>query len=52
METWPEWRRKIMALAKLEAVHRPLIKKLVDILDEEDEDLHSPDGMYTYTVYT
>ncbi|XP_065901741.1 uncharacterized protein [Dysidea avara] len=43
METWPEWRRKIMALAKLEAVHRPLIKKLVDILDEEDEDLHSPD---------
>ena len=48
METWPEWRRKIMALAKLEAVHRPFIKKILETLDKDNEDLHCADGMYSY----
>ena len=53
METWPEWRRKIMMLAKMEAVHRPFIKKLLNIIDEEDKDLNCPDGMYvcTHSLY-
>ena len=48
METWPEWRRKIMTLAKMKAVHRPFIKMLLNIIDE-DEDLQCPDGMYVCT---
>jgi len=44
METWPNWRRRIIALAKVEAVNQPFIKKLLDKLDITSEDIQYPEG--------
>jgi len=44
METWPNWCRRIIALAKVEAVNRPFIKKLLDKLDITSEDFQYPEG--------
>ena len=44
METWPNWCHRIIALAKMEAVNRPFIKKLWDKLDITSEDIQYPEG--------
>lgn len=44
METWSSWCHKISSLAKLEAVNRPLIKKLLETLETKDDDLHHAEG--------
>ena len=54
METWPSWCQRIISLAKLEAVNRPFIKKLLDKLIVTDEELHHhPEGIIviTYMLY-
>jgi len=45
METWPSWCHRIISFAKLEAVNRPFIKKLLETLEDTDEDLHHPEGI-------
>ena len=45
MDGWQEWKEKLLQLAKLESVTRPLIKKLLEGLKESDE-LLCPDSQH------
>ena len=44
VENWLEWREKLIQLAKLESATRPMIRKLLNSLDECDELLY-PEGL-------
>ena len=38
MENWVEWREKVIKFSRVEAASRPLIRKIVSKLDQEDVD--------------
>lgn len=42
MDTWPEWDSKLIKFSKLEATSRPLIRKIVEKLDEHISDDRKP----------
>ena len=35
MEIWPLWRTRIFSYSQLEKTHRPKLKKLLSLLDEQ-----------------
>ena len=37
MDSWPEWKEKLIKLSKLESKTRPNIKKVLDILEDNNE---------------
>lgn len=45
MDCWLEWKEKLIQMAKLESVTRPMIKKLLEGLEQCNE-LHCPQGIY------
>lgn len=45
VENWLEWRDKLIQLAKMESATRPMMKKLLNNLDECDELLY-PEGLH------
>ena len=42
MDTWPEWYSKLIQFAKLESSSRPLIRKIIEKLDEHIGDNSKP----------
>lgn len=44
VENWLEWREKLIQLARMETATHPIIKKLLNSLDECDELLY-PEGL-------
>ena len=42
MDTWPEWYSKLIKFSKLESTSRPLIRKLVEKLEEHIHDNSKP----------
>lgn len=45
MDDWPQWRSKIVELAKTESSTRPNIKKVLQNLQESDKE-----GSFMYTI--
>ena len=43
MDSWPEWRKKLIQFAKLESATRPVLKKVLGDLESEDS-VACPDG--------
>ena len=48
MDSWPEWRDKLIQFSKLESVTRPVLKKLLSDLEAKDGIMH-PDGELVVT---
>ena len=44
MNSWPEWKEKLIKLSKLESKTRPNIKKIIDVLENEDN--NESEGKY------
>lgn len=45
LDAWQEWKEKIIQFAKLESLTRPILKKLLEALEECDE------LVYTHGIY-
>ena len=51
-DEWPEWVKKLVQLAKLEATSRPVIRRLLKDLEDITEPVDNEDGMDIYSYYT
>ena len=49
MDTWPEWKDKILKLSRLESGTRPLLRQLLSELESKDG-LALPEGMFFFDV--
>lgn len=43
MDTWPEWKEKLIHLAKLDSGTRPMIKRILEKLERQEQIVY-PDG--------
>ena len=49
MDSWPEWKEKLIHLSKLESKTQPNVKKVLDILENEDN--KESEGKFSWTQY-
>ena len=50
LDSWPEWKQKLIELSKLESKTRPNIRKVLDVLESEDnKEYEGKTGVYIYS---
>ena len=50
MDSWPEWREKLLKVAQVEAQSRRKVKMLLSKLDDKDG-IELADGMFITCIY-
>ena len=50
MDTWPEWKEKLIRFAKLESANRPALRKLLNDLDRSQEFSHADGELFTHFI--
>lgn len=44
MDSWSDWCAKLLEFSKVESDHRPLVKKILQRLEEDSSDIACPEG--------
>ena len=45
MDSWSDWCARLHEYSKVETEHRPLVKKIIQRLEEDSSDVACPEGL-------
>ena len=50
MDSWSDWCARLREYSKVESEHRPLVKKIIQRLEEDSSDVACPEGLIVIIV--